>query len=255
MNQLLIDAGTTWSKVIEIQINEQDKESIFESEIEKILTDSNISSQEIKYTDKSGKSYNAKVFLLPSSLISKINVNFDFATGHMVKNRLKPDGVYENEIIALAYGAKKLLNNPQNATIVDLGSRDTKWIRFENGKYNDLNWNNNCGSATGATVEMLCRFYNVNPAEIPAQKEKFPVTCGVFAMEKIMDSIANDTPPEIAIAQYINGIAYNTWKFANHPEKIHLSGGFCMNKCFVDSLKHYCEVETLGRYLLLEGLC
>jgi activator of 2-hydroxyglutaryl-CoA dehydratase len=172
----------------------------------------------------------------------------------MVKNHIKRDGNYENEVIALAYGAKKLLNNPDNAIIVDLGSRDIKWVQFKDGKYKDLDWNTNCGSATGATVEMLCKFYNVDPAAIEIQKERIPVVCGVFAMEKIMDAIANDIPAEIAIAKYIHGIAYNTWNFARQPKKIYLSGGFCLNPCFVKSLELYCEVIVLGRFVLLEGL-
>ena len=32
------------------------------------------------------------------------------------------------------------------------------------------------------------------------------------------------------------------------------AGGFCENKCFVDSLKNYCEVNVLGRFMLCEGL-
>lgn len=172
----------------------------------------------------------------------------------MVKNYIKSDGVYQNEVISLAYGAKKVIGEFKNITIIDLGSRDIKWVRFKDGKYKDLDWNGACGSATGATVEMLCSFYNVNPSKIKIQEKKYPVTCGVFAMEKIMDDIANDMPAEYAISKYIHGIAYNAWTFAGKPDSLFLSGGFCHNKCFVESLSKYCKVEPLGRYVLLEGL-
>jgi activator of 2-hydroxyglutaryl-CoA dehydratase len=245
MTKLLIDAGTSWCKVLELYKDHDDLDSSSLNKVHDIISEYKFERTDLK---------NARSFLFPTKLLSKLKILFDGATGHMVKNHIKPDGNYENEVIALAYGAKKLLNNPDNAIIVDLGSRDIKWVQFKNGKYKDLDWNTNCGSATGATVEMLCKFYNVDPETIEIQKEKIPVVCGVFAMEKIMDAIANDIPAEVAIAKYIHGIAYNTWNFARQPEKIYLSGGFCMNSCFVKSLELYCEVITLGRFVLLEGL-
>jgi len=244
MHKLLIDAGTTWSKVLELF----DDDSEIKSSL--LNTDSEIT----KFKDNNGNLLQGRISLFPSKELQKLNLLFDNATGHMVKNHIKPEGSYENEVIALAYGAKKILNNPQNATIVDLGSRDIKWIKFKDGKYGDLDWNGNCGSATGATVEMLCKFYDIDVSSIEVQKERIPVTCGVFAMEKIMDLIASDIQAEIAIAKYIHGIAFNTWKFAGQPDEIYLSGGFCMNPCFIKSLEIYCHVIPLGRYVLLEGL-
>jgi hypothetical protein len=254
MSRLLIDAGTSWSKVLELYTNEDDLNYSFLSKENELVKEYNCNIEKRKFVDQDGKSLQGNMFLFPTKLLSKINLLFDNATGHMVKNRIKPDGKYENEVISLAYGAKKLLNNPEDAIIVDLGSRDVKWVQFKDGKYKDLDWNSNCGSATGATVEMLCKFYNVDPNKIDIQKDRIPVICGVFAMEKIMDAIANDVSAEVAIARYIHGIAYNTWNFARQPDRIYLSGGFCMNSCFVKSLELYCEVIPLGRFVLLEGL-
>ncbi|EKE03450.1 MAG: activator of 2-hydroxyglutaryl-CoA dehydratase [uncultured bacterium] len=254
MNKLLIDAGTSWCKALELYSEKDDLADSPLNGIGEITDDYVLSVNDREFIDKEGNSLFGRTFLFPTKMLSKLKVLFDSAAGHMVKNHIKPDGSYENEVIALAYGAKKILNNPQNATIVDLGSRDIKWVQFKNGKYKDLDWNNNCGSATGATVEMLCKFYNVDPANIEVQKDRIPVVCGVFAMEKIMDAIANDISADVAIARYIHGIAYNTWNFARQPEKIYLSGGFCMNSCFVGSLRLYCEVIPLGRFVLLEGL-
>lgn len=240
-NKVYIDAGTSWCKVLEICDDGFGNSSI---------NSDFIADFELKeHTTKT-----QRYFLFPSNLINKTTVRFDRATGHMVKNKLKEDGKYENELISLAYGAKKLIPNLNNSTIVDLGSRDAKWVKFENKKYKDLDWNGNCASVTGATVEMLCKFYEVDTSNLPVNKSKIPVTCGVFAMEKIMDEIANNTPVDDAISKYIHGIAYNTWKFAQEPDKIYLSGGFCNNKCFVETLQLYCEVEKLERFVLLEGL-
>ena len=117
-----------------------------------------------------------------------------------------------------------------------------------------MDWNTSCASSTGATVEMLLKFYDVNPNELKFNEEKFAVTCGIFGMEKIMDSISSGIVPSEAISKFVHGIAYNAWSFAKRPYKIYLSGGFCENKCFVDSLKKYTEVIPLGRFVLCEGL-
>ena len=101
---------------------------------------------------------------------------------------------------------------------------------------------------------MLLKFYNVNAEELFYTSEKFNVTCGIFGMEKIMDSISSGAQPAEAISKFVHGIAYNAWNFAKRPEKLYLSGGFCENRCLVNSLKNYCEVELLGRFILCEGL-
>ena len=216
---LYLDAGTTYSKIAEV--------------------------------DERG---NKKFSIIPTSELSSLNKKFDGATGHMSQSYLKKDVAQENEILALAYGSKKILKDEQSYTILDIGSRDTKWVRFENGKYKELDWNTACASATGATIEMIGKFYSLDVTTLQAQKEKYPVTCGVFGMEKIMDEITRTQRPDIAVAKYIHGVAFNAWNFAQKPEKLYLSGGFCENECFVNSLKFYTQVICLGRFVLVQGL-
>jgi|GEM_PF-480632 len=253
MTKLYADAGTTWSKVLEIYSDKHELEQSALLKIDKLL-DYEISENGNQYSDRAGISYKGRTFLLPTRIFSATDIMLDGATGHMVKQKIIPGGKYQNEIVSLAYGAQKTVKGLNNATVIDIGSRDVKWINFENGRYKDLDWNGNCGSATGATVEMLCKYYNLNPQELVPQEEKIPVTCGVFAMEKIMDNIVSDVSTEVAVARYIHGIAYNAWVFAKKPEKVYLSGGFCLNNCFIESLKYYCEVIPLGRFVLIEGL-
>ncbi|MCR4881243.1 MAG: ATPase [bacterium] len=200
------------------------------------------------------ESENKKFYIIRSSEISKLDTKFDGGTGHMSNDYLKDGIEVENEILALAYGVKKLRPELSTMTVLDIGSRDTKWVSFKNGKYKELDWNTACASATGATIEMLCKFYNVDAQTLKANKDKYPVTCGVFGMEKIMDEISKTKNVETAIAKYIHGIAFNAWNFAQKPEKIYLSGGFCESECFVKSLENYCEVEKLGRFVLVCGL-
>ena len=221
---IYLDAGTTYSKIIELDEN---------------LLYERFSEYFVKEID------NKKYYILPSSKIRDINLNIKKACGHM-------SSATENEIIALAQGAKPIIED--DSTVLDLGSRDAKWIRFKAGKFHDMDWNTSCASSTGATVEMLLKFYNVKREELYFNEEKFAVTCGIFGLEKIMDDISNGAKPTEAISKFVHGIAYNAWNFSKKPEKIYLSGGFCENKCFVDSLRYYCEVECLGRFILAEGL-
>lgn len=218
---LYLDAGTTYSKII---------------------TDKDCFSEQSLVCTKNGKYY----YIIPSSYIKTIELTPDGCCGHMSNSNV-------NEIIALANGAKKY-SIDDDATILDLGSRDAKWIRFKSGKFHDMDWNTSCASSTGATVEMLLKFYNVNSNELFFTPEKFAVTCGIFGMEKIMDSISAGAAPAEAISKFVHGIAFNAWNFSKRPEKIYLSGGFCENKCLVESLNNYCEVISLGRFVLCEGL-
>lgn len=221
---IYLDAGTTYSKII---------------------TDAKLFDEEYLFCTKGDKYY----YVLPSAIVKTLGISPDRSCGHMANAN-------ENEIIALAQGAKKIkeIAESQEAVVLDLGSRDAKWIKFKNGKFKDMDWNTSCASSTGATVEMLLKFYNVNPEELEFDSEKFAVTCGIFGMEKIMDSISSGVKPSAAISKFVHGIAFNAWNFCKKPEKIYLSGGFCENKCLVDSLKNYCEVELLGRFVLCEGL-
>ena len=218
-----LDAGTTYSKII--------SEEKLKISLDRFF---NMQKEHLYY------------YILPSKIIKGLDITPFRSCGHM-------SDASENEIIALANGAKKY-DVDSDATILDLGSRDAKWIKFKNKKFHDMDWNTSCASSTGATVEMLMKFYDVQSSELKLNKEKFAVTCGIFGMEKIMDSISQGESPSEAISKFVHGIAFNAWNFSKNPDKIYLSGGFCENKCFTDSLSEYCEVVKLGRFVLCEGL-
>lgn len=231
MTNIVLDAGTTWSKIIE-------------------LNHSNLMSDCKEYLVKEDEY--KKYYIMPSSNLKNIDFKFDRATGHMSKSLINDESDYENEIIALVQGFKKYVND--DSIILDLGSRDSKWVKFKDSKFKDLDWNSSCSSSTGATIEMLLKFYNLKEKDLVEVDDKYVITCGIFGLEKIMDDIASGGSPKEAVSKFVHGIAHNAWNFAKKPEKIYLSGGFCSNNCFVNSLKKYCEVEPLGRFLLCEGL-
>lgn len=231
--KLYVDAGTTWSKVCEVS----NGASLFAEEYKDYLITKN--------AEKS-------LYIIPSNLLKNCDLQFIAATGHMSKSNLKYENNYLNEVIALSKGFLNTIS--KDGIVLDLGSRDVKWVKFNNGKFKDLDWNNACASATGATVEMLMKFYDVNVDELVAVDERYSITCGIFGLEKIMDDIANGEQANIAISKFLHGIAYNAWSFAKKPDELYLSGGFCDNKCFIDSLSKYVKVNKLGRFVLVDGL-
>lgn len=231
MINIVLDAGTTWSKIIERQ------SSNLMSGYQKYIVDQ---SEEKKY------------YVIPSSMLKNIDFKFDKATGHMSKALIRDEKDYENEIISLVQGFRKVVS--EDAIILDLGSRDSKWVKFYNSAFKDLDWNSSCSSSTGATIEMLLKFYNLKETDLTPAKDKYVVTCGIFGLEKIMDDIASGGSPKEAVSKFVHGIAHNAWSFAKKPEKLYLSGGFCSNNAFVQCMANYCEVIPLGRFLLCEGL-
>lgn len=220
--KIYLDAGTTYSKIISV---------------------GGLVSTLTALSSFDNKNY----YIIPSKQLNSLNLKFEKTCGHMTGCEH-----HENEIIALAQGCKKDIDT--EATILDLGSRDAKWIRFQDGKFHDMDWNTSCASSTGATVEMLLKFYDLREQDLEFNKEKFTVTCGIFGLEKIMDDISKGASPKLAVSKFIHGIAYNAWTFAKKPKTLYLSGGFCENECFVKSIENYCNVIRLGRFKLCEGL-
>ncbi len=213
MKKVYVDAGTTWTK---------------------ILTE-----------DGEKRDYS----VLLTSKFRKEKIQYDKCTGHSL---VKTKGIYENEVVALAYGAKKYLED--DFIVLDLGSRDIKYVQYKNKKFSDMDWNTSCASATGATIEMLLKFYNLKADDLKFEKDKYTVTCGIFGLEKIMDDVAKGMEASVAISKFVHGIAYNAFNFAKNPDKICISGGFCENKCFMESINQYCKAFPIGRFVLVDGL-
>ncbi len=192
-----------------------------------------------------------EVLIVPTrQVLADESIRFDVATGHLARSRTDR---YENELVALAQGSLKLVQE-DDFTVVDIGSRDTKFVRFTNRKLDKLDWNQACGATTGFTLELLGKYYDVDYGKLPVSDQRLPVTCGVFAIERIFDSIIQGDSAQEALAAFVHGVAFNVHTFAQKPDRLYVSGGLCANRCFLDSLWKYCEVIPLGREVLLEGL-
>jgi len=183
-------------------------------------------------------------------LVSYDDFWFDYATGYLVKKRCDK---YVNQLIAIAEGALKIVND-KDFTILDVGGRDTKFVTFKNRELINLNWNTSCGGNMGFTVEILGNYYDIDYEKLNPSDEFIPVACGLLGVERVFDEINNGFKPEYGISKFLHGIVKNAWQFAGRPEVVYLSGGFCMNKCFVKTFEKYCQVEILGRFVPLIGL-
>ena len=192
-----------------------------------------------------------KVKVLPTrEIIGNRSLTFKAATGHLGRSRCE---VYENELIALSLGGLMLVEE-EDFVIVDVGARDTKLCQFRSRRPVRLDWNQACGAATGFTLELLGKYYEIDYSILPATRKRANVTCGIFGLERVFDSIIKGNSIEEAVASFVHGVAYNVYTFAGKPDRIYLSGGLCLNRCFVESLRFYCDVVELGRDVLLWGL-
>ncbi len=172
----------------------------------------------------------------------------ELATGHNAGRRSKNS---INELTALARGGMRLIKK-DDFTLLDCGSRDIKFIKYQNGKVVDMGWNAECGASMGFTIEMLATYYDLDYHKIPIPESGFSVTCGVLGMSHIFDAVIAGKSEAEAVARFVRGIARNAWRFAGSPESIYLSGGLCDNPVFTGSFT--CEIIPLGRFILLEGL-
>ena len=183
-------------------------------------------------------------------LVRRKDARFDIATGHCGRGRCR---VYRNELVALAEGGLSLVKDA-SFSLVDVGGRDVKFVRFRDRKVEKLDWNLACGSTTGATLELLGKYYDTDFRTLPAAETWVNVTCGVFGMERVLEQISLGSSPERSVAMFLHGLVRNVVDFAGRPELLYLSGGFCENPCFLETAARYCRVVPLGRTVLLEGL-
>jgi activator of 2-hydroxyglutaryl-CoA dehydratase len=185
--------------------------------------------------------------LIPTRELDR-SVRVDVATGH---NGKRYSDRYINELTALARGGEALI--PESSfTLLDCGSRDIKFVRYEGGKVKDMGWNAECGASMGFTIELLERYYSLDFNRLEVPSSSFSVTCGVLGMSHIFDAVVSGESEAAAVARFVKGIALNAYNFSGKPQVLHLSGGLCDNPLFVRSFP--CRVIVLGRFVLLEGL-
>jgi len=172
----------------------------------------------------------------------------DLATGHNAANRSRKS---VNELIALARGSELLIPD-SDFVLLDCGSRDIKFVRYENSQIADMGWNAECGASMGFTIELLSTYYDLDYSTVPVPDRGFFVTCGVLGMSHIFDAVIAGESETEAVSRFVRGIAMNAYHFAGSPETLYLSGGLCDNPLFIGSFP--CKVIPLGRFTLLTGL-
>jgi activator of 2-hydroxyglutaryl-CoA dehydratase len=174
----------------------------------------------------------------------------NLATGHNTNGRAQRA---VNELIALGQGALSLVGE-RDFSVLDIGSRDVKYLRVAGRRVDEMNWSLKCGAMTGFTLELILDYFKIDPARVEADGKASGVTCGVLGMEQIFEAIAAGTSAEQAVAGFARGLALNAWQFIGRPERFFLSGGMCDNPLFLRSFPRGTEVSPLGRFVLVEGL-
>ena len=177
-------------------------------------------------------------------------VQADIATGHNARRRAP---AHVNELIALAQGGQRLIG-AEEFLLLDVGSRDVKYVHMRRGNLAGMDWTATCGSLTGFTLELLGRYYDLDYERIAPSRKSVPVTCGVLGMEQLFELVSEGVSVEEAVARFARGIALNAHRFIGEPQSFHLSGGMCENRLFLRSFPQGVEVKPLGRFVLVEGL-
>jgi len=178
----------------------------------------------------------------------KPDVRADLGTGHNA--RLRSD-VVVNELVALAMGARRRVT-ARDFVVLDCGSRDVKFVAFEDARFERAGWNSECGSSMGFSIELLEMHFKLDYRTLSVPEEHLSVACGVLGMSAVFDAVARGEEVGAAVSQFVKGIAVNAHRFAGCPSVVHLCGGLCENPLFVRSLP--ASVNSLGRFLLLDGL-
>ena len=107
--------------------------------------------------------------------------------------------------------------------LLDCGSRDIKFVRFQNGEVVDMGWNAECGASMGFTIERLATYYHLGYATIALLATGFSVTCGGHGMSYIFDAVIAGASEAEAVAIFVRGISLNAYHFAHEPGKLYLS--------------------------------
>ncbi|MCX6113565.1 MAG: ATPase [Proteobacteria bacterium] len=176
----------------------------------------------------------------------------NYVTGH--NSNLFTEAIFVNELVALARGAKVIIPE-KDFTILDIGSRDMKLVKFSDDEFEKCDWNTSCGAMIGFTMELLMKYFNKKPEDIKDTNISFDITCGLLGITKFFDNISKTTSIEEGLSALINGLSKFTWQFAGKPQKLYLSGGISENKVFLNHLQKLVpNLKSLGRTVLIEGL-
>ena len=118
---------------------------------------------------------------------SQVDFRAEVATGHNVRARAERT---VNELVALAEGGLRRIPNP-DFVLVDVGSREIKFVRFEGRRLKEMNWSTSCAALTGFTLELLGSYFQLDFSRVTPAEKSAPVTCGVLGMEQIFELVAS----------------------------------------------------------------
>jgi len=176
-------------------------------------------------------------------------IRADLATGHNAALHAEKT---VGELLAMARGGQSLIG--PDFHLLDIGSRDMKYLHIRDGRVIRMDWNAQCGAMTGFTLELMGNYFDLDFSKVKPSEKDYPMTCGVLGLERAFDDMAQGLDPEEALARFARGLAISAHRFIGRPDKFHLSGGMCDNPLFLKSFPEGVEVITAGRFVLIDGL-
>lgn len=185
--------------------------------------------------------------IAPTRVVKDLQV--EIATGHNAGLHSKKT---VGELVAMAHGGMRLVGG--DFKLLDIGSRDMKYIEVKNGKVVRMDWNSQCGAMTGFTLELLGNYFGLDFGVLEPSQKEYPLTCGVLGLERVFDDMAQGLSAEEAVSRFARGLALSAHRFIGKPSIFHLSGGMCDNPLFLKSFPKGVEVIPLGRFVLVDGL-
>lgn len=185
--------------------------------------------------------------ITPSRFVRNLGV--DIATGH---NAGLHSAKTVGELVAMAHGGMRLVGKDFN--LLDIGSRDMKYIEVKGGKVARMDWNSQCGAMTGFTLELLGNYFGLDFNSLRPSQKEYPLTCGVLGLERVFDDMAQGLSAEETVSRFARGLALSAYRFIGKPSIFYLSGGMCDNPLFLRSFPADVKVIPLGRFVLVEGL-
>ena len=140
--------------------------------------------------------------IIPTKEVPR-DVIADIACGHNAERRSRR---CVNELIALSEGGLRLIRE-QGFLLVDVGSRDIKYVLYKDGRFVQTGWNQECGASQGFAIELLEMYYGFDCNDLECPEDGYPVTCGLIGISKIFDEIIKTGDEKRAVAGFVKGIA------------------------------------------------
>ncbi len=215
-----IDAGSTTTKLVLIDENNQLLYSLYESNEGNPL-----------------KSVMGMLKKLYDILPQKAILRYSGVTGYGEKLIQTALNVDLNEIETIAHYTAAKTFEPDVTSIVDIGGQDMKYIRMKDGSIDNIMLNEACSSGCGSFIETFAKSLNLEISEFvkEAINSKRPVDLGSRCTVFMNSKIKQAQKEGYSVGDISSGLSYSVIKNA------------------IQKVMKIRDVETLGNHIVVQG--